>query len=270
MSKKISQNLEGVSKTLLMTLLVRARESQRPDAMIHDEAAIRMVDNLEADFSHLRMQRHDEVAVIVRMGKFDQLARGFLARHPAGVVVHIGCGLDTRFERVDNGQVTWFDLDLPEVIELRGKLLPALSDRVHILSASVFDEGWIETVGRYRPGPFLFIAEGVLPYFEESQVKDLVLKLQYHFPGCELVCDAHSPFVVWADNLHLALFGQKVRMHWRLKDARDVEGWAPGIHLLEGWHYLVDEDSPLKAFRWMRLIPFMAKSSGIYHFHLGG
>src|SRR5512132_3573025 len=115
MTKKILQSLDGVSETLLMTLYVRARESQRTNAMIHDDKAVEMVNQIAGDFSRLRMQRHDEIAVIMRMKRFDKHVQDFLTRNPDGVVVHIGCGLDTRFERVDNGQVEWFDLDMPDV-----------------------------------------------------------------------------------------------------------------------------------------------------------
>lgn len=269
MPEKIFQPLEGVSETLLMTLYVRARESQRPDAMIHDDKAVEMVSRLAGDFSRLRLQRHDEVAVIMRMRKFDNNVRDFLTRNPDAVIVHIGCGLDTRFERVDNGRVEWFDLDMPEVIDLRQKLISSESDRYHLLAASVFEDGWFEEVSRYELRPFMFVAEGVFPYFEEAQVKSLFLNLQKHFPGSELVCDAHTPFVIWADNVHLALAGVKARLHWRLKNPRDVEGWGEGLHLLDEWNYYDDDEPALKAFRWVRMIPALAKSSGIFHYRLG-
>jgi O-methyltransferase involved in polyketide biosynthesis len=269
MSEKILQNLNGVSQTLLMTLYVRARESCRLNAMIKDDKAVAMVNQIEYDFSRLRMHRHDEVAVIMRMRKFDSHVRDFLTRDPDAVVVHIGCGLDTRFERVDNGRVEWFDLDVPVVMELRQKLISSESKRYHALAASVFDTGWFAEVSQYKPRPFIFIAEGVLPYFEEAQVKSLFIKLREHFPGCELVCDAHTPFVIWADNMHLAFGGIKVRMQWRLKNPRDVEGWGDGIRLLDEWNYYEDDEPYMKAFRWVRLIPPLAKSSGIFHYQLG-
>ena len=269
MSKKILQNLDGVPQTLLMTLYARARESGRPDAMIKDDKAVEMVSRIEYDFSRLRMQRHDEAAVIMRMRKFDGHVRDFLTRDPDTVVVHIGCGLDTRFERVDNGRVEWFDLDVPVVMELRQKLISSESKRYHTLATSVFDTGWFAEVSQYKPRPFMFIAEGVLPYFEEAQVKSLFLKLCEHFPGCELVCDAHTPFVIWADNMHLAFWGIKVRMQWRLKNPRDVEVWGEGIRLLDEWNYYEDDEPYMKAFRWVRLIPSLAKSSGIFHYRLG-
>ena len=269
MPEKIPQSLEGVSETLLMTLYVRARESQRPNAMIKDDLAVAMVNQIDYDFSRLRMQRHDEVGIIMRMNKFDSHVRDFLKRNPKAVVVHIGCGLDTRFERVDNGHVEWFDLDMPDVMALRQKMIRNESSRYHTLATSVFEDGWLEDVRRFKPRPFMFIAEGVLPYFEEAQVKSLFLKLCEHFPGCELVCDAHTPFVIWVDNLHLAYAKVKARMHWSIKDGKDIESWGEGICLLDEWNYYEDDESPLKAYRWVRLIPPLAKSSGIFHYRLG-
>jgi len=269
MPEKVLQSLDGVSETLLMTLYVRARESQRPNAMIHDDKAVAMVNQIDCDFSRLRMQRHDEIAVIMRMNKFDSHVRDFLLRNPDAVVVHIGCGLDTRFERVDNTRVEWFDLDMPDVMTLRQKLIRSESSRYHTLATSVFEDGWLEEVSRFKPRPFMFVAEGVLPYFEEVQVKSLFLKLCEQFPGCELVCDAHTPFVVWVDNLHLAYAKVGARLHWSIKQGRDVEGWGEGIRLLDEWNYYEDDESPLKAFRWVRLIPPLAKSSGVYLYRLG-
>jgi O-methyltransferase involved in polyketide biosynthesis len=269
MSPKISQSLDGVSRTLLIPLYVRARESQRPDAMLKDDKALAMVNQIECDFSRLRMQRHDEVAIIMRMRKFDNHVRDFLVRNPDAVIVHIGCGLDTRFERVDNGRVEWFDLDMPDVIELRQKLIGSESNRYHTLAVSVFDDGWIDDVSRFKPRPFMFLAEGVFPYFEEAQVKALFLKLRDHFPGSELVCDAHTPFVIWADNLQLAYAKVKARLHWSIEQGKDVENWGDGIHLLDEWNYYEDDEPRLKAYRWARHIPALAKSSGIFHYRLG-
>jgi O-methyltransferase involved in polyketide biosynthesis len=76
------------------------------------------------------------------------------------VVVHIGCGLDTRFERVDNGRVHWNDLDLPEVIRLQKELIGIDEVRHHLLVCSVFDDRWLKAVSVHKC-PFMFNAEGV-------------------------------------------------------------------------------------------------------------
>jgi O-methyltransferase involved in polyketide biosynthesis len=228
-----------------------------------------MAERLDCDFSQLIMHRHDQIAVIMRMKKFDDHTRDFLTRHPNGTIVHIGCGLDTRFERVDNGRVEWFDLDMPDVIALRRKLLSTDNERYHMLAASAFENDWMESVERFKTRPFLFMAEGVFPYFEEAQIKSLFLRLQEHFPGAEVVCDAHTPFVVWADNIHLALTKVKARLHWSIKTGRDPESWGEGIKMLDEWNYYDTDDPGLEAFRWIRIVPGLAKSSGIFHYQLG-
>jgi len=269
MSHRTIPSLDNVSETLLITLYTRAIESQRPDALIRDDNAVALVGQLECDFSRLRLHGHDEVAVIMRTREFDRHARDFLARHPDAVVVHIGCGLDTRFERVDNGRVEWFDLDLPEVIELRRKLIGGEGARYHLLSTSVFEDDWLQAVAVHQQRPFLFLAEGVLPYFEAEKVKALVLKLRDHFPGAELVCDAHTPFVIRVDNLKLVFARMKARLRWGLKRGKDVENWGAGISLLEEWFYFDRPEPRLRASRWMRFIPLLGKATGIFHYRLG-
>jgi O-methyltransferase involved in polyketide biosynthesis len=269
MPDKSSTILDGVSETLLITLNTRALESRLTDGLIRDEKAVEIVKKMDLDFSRLRLHGHDAVALILRMRHFDLLAREFLAHHPRAVVVHFGCGLDTRFERVDNGRVEWFDLDLPDVIELRRKYIGGESGRYHLISGSAFEDAWLEAVNPYVGRDFLFMAEGVLPYFEEAQVKTLFLKIHDHFPGSELVCDAHTPFVIRTDNLQLALSGVKARLHWGLKHGRDVEKWGEGISLLEEWFYFDDPEPRMAPFRWMRLFPVLGKSTGIFHYRLG-
>jgi O-methyltransferase involved in polyketide biosynthesis len=262
------QKLEGVAETMLITLYTRALESQRVDGLIRDEKAVEIVKSVDYDWERLRMHGHDEVAVIMREREFDRFARQFMTRHPDGIVVHIGCGLDTRFDRLDNGQVEWYDLDLPDVIELRKNLIGEDNSRCHLIGRSVFDYGWMDMI-QSRPRPVLFMAEGVFPYFEESQLISLFLKLCQRFPGCEVVCDAHSPYVVWMDNIHLALTKVTARLHWKLKNGRDVETWGDGFRLLEEWFYFDHPEPRLGVAMWMRNIPWLARSTGIFHYQLG-
>jgi O-methyltransferase involved in polyketide biosynthesis len=269
MTEKVLHSLEGVSETLLITLYTRARESQRSDAMLKDNQSVEMVSRIDCDFSRLRLQGHDEVALILRVKKFDSLVRTFLGRNPGAAVVHIGCGLDTRFDRVDNGSVEWFDLDIPDVIILRQKLIQNENERCHTLAGSVFEPGWLEEVSRLKPRPFMFLAEGVFPYFEEAQVKSLFLTLRNQFPGSELVCDAHTPFVIKMDNLQLAMSKVSARLHWGLRRGKDVESWGEGIKLLEEWFYFSDPEPRMRPYRWMRLFPLLGKSTGIFHYQLG-
>lgn len=268
--EKIPQKLSGVSETLLLPLYTRALESQRPDALLRDEQAVGMVGQIDYDFKRIRLQGHDAIALIMRVKKFDQYARDFLARNPDGVVIHIGCGLDTRFDRVDNGRVEWFDLDMPDVIQLRQKLIVGKCERYHLLATSVFEDSWMEEVKRFKPHPFMFLAEGVLPYFEEIQVKSLFLKLSDRFPGCEMVCDAHTPFAIRANNLQLAYITRvSARLHWGLRHGRDVETWGEGIGMLDEWFYFDTSEPRMQVYRWMKFLPFLGRSTGIFRYRLG-
>jgi len=272
MSEMANQDLSGVAETLLMTLYIRAMESQRPDALIKDEKAVALVTQMSYDFDRIRqikMDEDDKVTVILRNLEFDRHARDFLARHPEAAVVHIGCGLDSRFERVDNGQVEWYDLDLPEVIELRRKFIGDEKERYHLLGCSAFDSAWLDKVSTHRQRPFFFIAEGVFMYFEEAQVKSLVFVLRDHFPGAELVIDAFSPFLVRANNLRFSITKFGARFHWGLWRGQEIEGWGDGIHLLNEWGYFDQPEQRLDHIRWMRHIPLLARVLRIYHFRLG-
>jgi len=134
MSETESQTLSGVAGTSLITLYIRAIESQRPDALTKDERAEELVRQLGQESLRKTAALTEDsgrVVMILKSREFDRFAQDFLARHPDAVVVHIGCGLDTRFERVDNGRVEWYDLDLPDVIELRRKLVGGEGARHH-------------------------------------------------------------------------------------------------------------------------------------------
>jgi len=279
MSETMKPNLSGVAETLLITLYIRAMESQRPDALIKDERAEALVRQLDPETLRKTLALTEDtgrVVMILKSREFDRFAQDFISRHPDAVVVHIGCGLDTRFERVaeHNDTVEWYDLDLPDVIELRRKLIGGEGERHHFLAGSVLEEAWMEAVKTYRQRPFLFLAEGVFMYFTEAQVKSLVLRLKEHFPGAELVFDAHSPFMRWAHNLRVTRKRIGAHLHWALKDGKDLEGWSTassagaGIRLLDERFPFQYPEPRLRRALKVRLVPFLAKGIGVYHYQL--
>ena len=271
MSETTYQDLSGVAETLLIILAIRAFESQRPDALMKDEKAVALVSQMDQDFLRSKLAKvedYSQVAIVLRSREFDRYAGDFLIRHPEAVVVHIGCGLDSRFERVDNGQVEWYDLDLPDVIELRRKLIGGEGTRYHVLGCSVFDSAWLDAVSAQHQRPFLFLAEGVLMYLEEVQVKSLVLTLKEHFPGAELAFDAFSPFFSWANNLRVTLTKVGARSHWALKHGTDLERWGNGIRLLDERFPFQYPEPRLGRALAVRHIPFFTKMIGVFHYQL--
>ncbi len=135
----------------------------------------------------------------------------------------------------------------------------------------MLDDKWLSIVSVHRQRPFFFLAEGVLMYFEEAQVKSLVLKLRECFPGAELVFDAFSPYLVWANNLRFKISRSGISAHysWGLSRGRDLESWGDGITLLDEWNYFDRPEPRLDHIRWIRHIPFLARVLCIFHFRLG-
>jgi len=272
MSEKANQTLSGVAETLLLPLYNRAMESKRPDAMIKDEKAVELVTQMRLDFSSVRQIPMTELLKVMRImltREMDRYARDFLSRHPEAVVVHIGCGLDSRFERVDNGRVEWFDLDLPEVIDLRRRFIGDEHERYHLLAGSVLEDAWLEAVKVYSQRPFLFLAETVFVYFIEAQVKSLVLTLRDRFPGAELVLDGWRPFEIWVGNRYLSPSKFAGLMQWGLWSGREIEGWGDGIHLLDEWGFFDRPEPRLNSYRWMAPLFRLFKPIRIFHFQLG-
>lgn len=284
MAKTLEQDLSGVPETLLITLYLRAMETQRPDALIEDEKAEELFQKIGDeelyDFNRMKslhLSEANKLVIILRNREFDRYARDFLKRHPDAVVVHIGCGLDLRFERVAerNSQVEWYDLDLPHVIDLRRKLIGEEPGRHHLLGCSVLEDEWLDRVSVHGRRPFLFLAEGVFMYFKEAQVKRLVLTLRDRFPGAELTFDAYSPIHVWRHNLQYLVSKIKFPTHWGIWRGQEIEAWGSAsptggdIRLLGEWGYFDEETPRLNRIRWLRGIEAVARTFRIYRFQLG-
>jgi O-methyltransferase involved in polyketide biosynthesis len=259
-------NLEGVARTLLVPLACRAIESSRPDAIIHDPRAEEVYKALGGTPEFLMgMGGADMFVTAMRVRQFDRFARVFLTRNPGDLIVDIGCGLDTRFDRLDDGQLRWLGEDLPQVIELRRGLLPE-ADRCRTVPLSMLELSWLDEVP-LTGKPVMFLAEGVFPYFRTAEVKPLLLEMAKRFPEGELVFDAATPFISRHHNRTSPVLKRTgTQILWDARTPQDIEGW--GLKLLDHWYYFDEPEPRLRWYRWMRLIPFMARATGIFHFRL--
>jgi O-methyltransferase involved in polyketide biosynthesis len=271
-SGKVDPALSGVAETLLIPLYGRAMESQRPDAIMKDEKAVALVAQMNYDFDQVKKIRTSEgnkVARFMLTREMDSYVRDFLGRHPEAVVVHIGCGLDSRFERVDNGRVEWYDLDLPDVIKLRRKFFGDEGKRHHLVGCSVLEDAWLKEVKVHSRCPFLFMAENVFVYFMEAQVRSLLLRLRDHFPGAELVFDGWTPFFVWMGNRQLSNSKFTNLLKWGFWRSQELEGWGDGIHLLGQWGFFDQPEPRMDSYRWIAPLFRLLKPMRIFHYQLG-
>jgi O-methyltransferase involved in polyketide biosynthesis len=231
-SKTAVNRLLGAQETLLIPLWARAVEASRPEPILYDAKAAEIIASLDYDFSKFTAGVGAQTSCCLRAAIIDGWVRQFLQQHPDGTVVEIGAGLDTRFERVDNGRVRWFDLDLPEAMEVRRRFFTE-SDRRTFLAQSVLEPDWIEVIQRGSAGPAMFTGEGVLYYFEEERVKELFALLAKHFRGCLVAFDSHTRLSLAYSNRRDPIRNMRARMVWAIRDIRQIATWAPGYEVVE-------------------------------------
>ena len=280
-------HLTAVSETLFLPLYALALESQRPHPVMVDQGAVDLTRRLNAYFAGSDKPLFRRLAqgrlpgtlltsMALRIRHFDRGATAFLARQPDGIVVSLGCGLDDRRRRVDNGRVRWYDVDLPEVIDFRKQFLTETA-RMRFIGSSVLDRAWLDELPGEPGDRYLFLAEGLFMYLPPAGVRSLVMALHARYPGAELVAEVVSCRIVRIMQSRLGRgnfrrrFGltEDVVYQFGIGDSRALESWAPGITFLDDWTYF-DESEPKLA--WMRLLarwPLFRHAQWTVHYRLG-
>jgi len=239
MVQEVKINLGDVQKTLFLPLWGRAEELRKQKPLLVDKTAIRIIEQVDFDFSEIAQNINGPVQIgwVKRSLFCDRVVKEFLGRYPEGTIVNIGCGLDTTFERTDNGKLKWYDLDLPDVIELRSKFVQE-NERRRFITASFLENEWLEAIE--GNGNVLFIAAGVFCYFEESEIKGFLIRLLERYPGSEILFDVMTPLGMKISNkrvIESSGLDEKSRLTWGLKKTDDVLSWDPRIRLINTYHY---------------------------------
>jgi O-methyltransferase involved in polyketide biosynthesis len=236
MTDRITVELFGSHKTLLLPLWARAKESQKPNPLLNDKRALDIINNLDYDFKNLEhhLDLFYQLSQVVRAKHFDDEVREFIKNNPLATIINLGAGLDSSFERVDNGLIQWFDIDVPEVIDLRKKFIPE-TERNHYISKSIFDKSWHSEIKKTNSS-FLFIACGVIPYLKKSLVKNLFISLSNSFPTSELIFDSMSKMFRVLGNITVLTttgMGSRAFMKWGINNAKNIEKWDPRIKVID-------------------------------------
>jgi methyltransferase (TIGR00027 family) len=224
-------------ETMLMTLSGRAIQSKWKNPILRDpwaEEAMRHIDydmskQLTGMASWSMWKDIGPTIIATRAATFDQLTTRFLAEHPDAVVLQVGCGMDSRAFRINSpAGVEWFDVDYPDVIDLRRQLFPT-RDHYHMIGAPLDDLRWLDEVPRERPG--LMIAEGVLHYLSETDVKALLNGVVTHFPHGHVIFDICNTMIVKQAGKNVGGTGAIYR--WGLDDPQDIKQLEPKLELIK-------------------------------------
>jgi O-methyltransferase involved in polyketide biosynthesis len=243
MTEKVAVELGDVQKTLFLPLWGRAVETQKEHPLLVDQTAVAILQQADYDFSGIthNMSELSQIAWIMRSAHVDEVVRAFVASYPRATIVDIGCGLETTFERVDNGRLAWYDLDLPDVIALRRQFIPE-TPRRKFIAASFLERGWLSAIDVREN--VLFIAAGVFYYFKEAEVKEFLIRLADRFPRSELIFDVSSPYGVKVANqavIKRSGLDEKSFLKWGLASTKDFAAWDRRLRVLDTYYYFGGE-----------------------------
>ena len=255
---QIQPDLGEVQETLLIPLYYRACETLREDAIIRDEDAVRIIDEIDYDFSCFDEAKYVYLDCVIRSEIFDERVERFISNNPNGAILNLGAGLDARFQRVDNGSIRWFDLDFPDVIGIRDQLLPA-SDRVTHVASSAFDFDWLDALAVSRETPVMVIAEGLFCYCEESQVRELFLQLSKRFQDAHVLFQSISPRYVGRESQVGAVNRTRAKLSWGVRSGRELLAWKKGWEFVGEWAFIDRHRSRWGRLRWLSLLPWVGR-----------
>ncbi len=259
-------------ESLFLTLGSRALDSRLPRPFLGDTMADEIMTTIGYGLERLPSlntkaldPRSRVFDVAVRTKRLDDIVRRFVARHPDAVVLDVGAGLDTRMFRVNPPPtVDWYDIDFPDVVALRKRVLPRPGN-AHIVGADVTDPGWLDDIPADRPA--VIVADGVVPFLAHDDVVSLFNRLGSRFPNGELALNAYSTYAIWVLRHSRAFAAVAAGMvNPGFNDPRSPQHWVNGLTLV-GEIFLtrapeVSELPPIGRFT-SRLVARSAKASRI-------
>jgi O-methyltransferase involved in polyketide biosynthesis len=229
-TSKVRVDLSGAPQTMLATLYAKALDADFDKPILGDRYAKEIVDRIDYDWSATTIDARRSPAVTTRTAHFDRWVGQFLAINPDTTVLHLGCGLDSRFFRLQPGPgVDWFDVDYPDVARLREQLYPA-HDRNHVIAAEVTDPAWLQDIPTDRPT--LMVAEGLTMYLTEPDGTALLRRVVDRFPSGELQFDAFNGLGIKSQWANSVVRRSGATLHWAINGPDDVLAAVPGTRLL--------------------------------------
>ena len=235
MKEKVS--VTGVPETMIQTLYARAKESEKDNPMIRDDMAAEIVSKLDYDFSNADKDKAMSYGVIARTIVLDEMVGRYLSEHPKTVVINIASGMDTRCYRMEGKYLRWYNVDLPETMEIREKFLTE-SGPIYQIAKSAMDASYMDEIINDGEN-VLVVIEGLSMYLSEEDVLQMFSIIEKNFPEVTVMVETMSPFVV----RHIkekSIEGSNAKFTWGIKNGKLLQQLVPAfsykqeVSLIEG------------------------------------
>lgn len=267
--------LSTVSETALQTLRSRVIETERKNPVIEDhigqECLKRIKPLLSSDVVNRIMNRKLPATltrhIALRSRKYDEYTKAFIKENPDGLVISLGCGFDTRYWRVSEKSWKYIEIDLPEIITLKQRILSDFID-YKMIGSSVLDESWITQIASMQTDHILFLAEGLFMYLPKSEVIKVFKRMSETFSKSQIVFEIVNERVtkgLWKKAVEMKLkhnFGTMTGTSfiYGLKKATDIEFYGKNIKVVEEWSYFEDKDIRPRILRLFRHSKLLSKT----------
>lgn len=228
--------MDGVPDTLYIPLEARIYSTEVFPEYFKDPVSLRFRHDVPREIVD-NSSEYSILASVARYYNTDMMGRDFVRRNGKSSIVHLGAGLETAYCRLSSLNAHFYDMDLPEVIEHRRRMLPEQGNET-VIAGDMFDMGWADTIPNNLP--VMILALGVFQYFREEEILDLIRKMKDRFPGAELVFDATNTKGLGYANRYVKKTGnQSAAMHFAVDDPK-VFAERSGTELLECRPFFTD------------------------------
>jgi O-methyltransferase involved in polyketide biosynthesis len=218
--------------SLFLTLCARALDNRSEHPVLADVTADEIVGTLDYDYGKFHINRNLMINVALRAKKLDEVASGFIGRHPDAVGLDLGAGLDTRMIRITPpSTVEWYDVDFPAVIAAREQLVPDRAN-AHGIGVDLTQEGWLDAVPSDRPA--MIVADGLTAFLNQDEMITLLNRMISHFPSGEITYNNYTRFMIWAakHSRGTQSVADLVKSPG-FNDPREPERWNPKLKLIK-------------------------------------
>lgn len=260
-------------ETLLIPLYGKAKENEKEKPVLVDEKAVEIVSHIDYNFKSLKIPEKTNIMMCIRAKIIDNLVKDFLAESKENTALHLGCGLDSRYYRIGNSGVDWYDVDFKEVIDIR-KAFYEETNNYHLIASSVTESGWIEKIPQDKK-QYIVVAEGLFMYLKEDEIKTLISRLKERVGCFTLIFDAYSTLTAKSAKNHPSIKKTGAKIHWGIDNPLELTKWESGIKFIEEKYftssdYTRDLDAGTKVmFKIANLFPVAKKAHRILIYKIG-
>lgn len=265
--------LTGEKETLLIPLYGKAKEYEKKKPIIIDKKAVEIVNQIDYNFESLKIPEKTNIMMCIRAKLIDNFVENLLEKSNDNVVLHLGCGLDSRYNRINNSNADWYDLDFKEVIDIRRNFYKE-TERYHLISSSVTEAAWLREIPKGKT-QYIVIAEGLFMYLDENDIKTLIKNIKDTIGSFTLIFDAFSVFTAKKMKNHPSIKKTGAKIQWGIDNPAELSNWGKDIHLINEQYFTDNETvetlgTGMKViFKIANLFPIAKKAQRILSYKIG-